>query len=135
MPISLAIYNSGGPLTKMVVVPNGIYWVASDIFYYKYFIEEIKGMIFEDITNFTQKVSPSVGDNERQAYGNIAKVCDLFYSIHKGCGCSRNQRIEAANNSYKNLVNMTDEEKMWVKGLFNGEELVFKHDNNIFLTI
>lgn len=93
-------------------------------------------MVFDNLQDFINKVNPSITPDTRPNSPNISQISDLHSSIHKGCSCSRAQRIQIANNAYKNIgAVITPIEQVWLKSLFNNEEIVFKDNEQIFFNI
>jgi len=93
-------------------------------------------MIFENLDDFVAKINPFIFPEERKKYINVVKISDLHANIPKGCGCTRNQRTQAALNAYRSVPkDFTVEEQMWLKSLFNNEEVIFKENNDIFFEI
>ncbi len=63
---------------------------------------------------------------------NIRGTIDAFNSIGRGCNCSRQQRVDGAINSYKNLLNILSElEKLFLKASYNNQIIIFKDGANI----
>ncbi len=87
-------------------------------------------MEFVGLKDFVDKVGPLLTDRDKNKILFIS--VDSYYSISKGCGCSRKNRENMANNFYNNLVNiLTPDERLFLKNSFNNEKIVFKDGEKV----
>lgn len=87
-------------------------------------------MEFQSLTHFIQNTEKLNVSNDTP---HIKMVIDSFHAINKGCSCTRQNRIQNANNLYSSLFsNLTELEKIFLKASFPNQPIIFK-DGDKFL--
>lgn len=81
--------------------------------------------------DFVEKIGKSQYSKDTP---NILQSVANTLSTHGGCRCSIQNRQNTAQNSYLNLANLTDSEKLFIKSYLNTtENIVIKNGNDIII--
>ncbi len=80
------------------------------------------------LTEFAGKLNPLITLELRQIYPNISNVVDTYNGIHKGCSCTRKNRIANTQALFNDLLNkMTPDEKTWLTSILE-KSIIAKDD-------